>query len=948
MKRLGLCFLLSGFAALLYETVWMRQLAVVFGTSELATVTVLAAFMGGLAAGSRLGEGLAGSVRVYAALELLVALGALLVTPLVRAAAALSTWALGGLPAPPSAGGWAQPAFFLGAGMLLLAVPTAAMGATLPVLARAVVRRPEEITPSVAALYCLNLVGAVAGTLGTAFVLIPQLGLAATVGVGVAANCLAAALAWTMAPTAPAGRPASVAVPRGPLALAFLTGAVGLAYEVLWTRILSHVVGSSLAAFALMLAACLLGLALGSAAAVRWTRTDRASWLALALSQVGSASLFTLAYWRVGTLELTLPGWQESALLAGALLVPPFIFQGAAFTFLVRLLGTDAAQAAGRAYRWNTLGGLVGSLAAGLVLLPRCGFAGASLLLAGLSLWLALGALVGSRSRAVMMGGSLLVCLAALVNTGAVLKTDASAILRAMPGGGRVQGDIVYSATGPSASVLLARQWGGLTLFNNGLGQASVRLRGAPQVPSSQQWLGLVPAIFCPEARSALVIGLGLGEALDGLPTSVEEVDVVELEPEVVKACAVADSLRRVSGRRGPPRLVNNDARGALRLTSRRYDLVIGQASHPWTAGASHLYTREFLAEIAQHLTPRGVYAQWIGLQSVDERRFRSFAASLVAEFRHVRLFEPVPGLPLFVASRAELVPAPRVVREDLAAAQRLDEDGVRRLAEGFAPISDDLNLFVSPVGAGPPLGVEGLQRLAATLAGPRPGGLDSAYLAFRLQHLGFAEEAARLADGSADPLVKARRLWAAGDQAGAVQALRAERSEAARFLRLKPRLWPAGAASPSGEEFTGEYRAVAEAAASAARGDWPAVAAREQALARLASTHPAYETAVQLRAGARLAAGEADEAVRLLDEALAVAWDPYSLVLRATAARQAGDPAGMWESLRDVVGLLWWSRRRPAAPGRLPALVREVLPASDFEGIAEHLRSLLKSDRVK
>ncbi len=938
MKRLALCFLLSGFAALLYETVWMRQLAVALGTSELATVTVLAAFMGGLGAGSWLGEwlsraGLPG-VRVYAVLEWSAALGALLVAP----SGDLAVKLLGGQAAPPASGGLAQSAVFFLSGVALLAWPTVALGATLPVLARAVVRRSEEVTPAVAGLYSLNLAGAVAGTLAAAFGFIPLVGLTATVRVGAAANLAAGVLAWTLhfGPSSPPPEAVPAApVSRAGLLFAGLTGAAGMAYEVLWTRILSQVCGSSQAAFAVTLAACLTGLGLGSAGALRWSRERRTAWIGLGVSQLGAALLFSGAGWVVARTSLT-----QAALL----LVPPFVCQGAAFTFVVRLLATDAghcAQAAGRAYRWNTAGAVAATVVTGFVLLPGYGLAGTGLLLCGCSLLLALGALVGSSSRPAMAAGSLAAALTGLAVLAAHASTDPAELLRRTPGGGRVQGELIYAATGPSANVALTRDGGSLSLFVDGVGQASVRLRGAAGVPSSQEWLGLLPAALRPGARSALLIGLGLGEALEGLPGA--QVDVVEIEPAVIEAWQLTQPLRR-SGHRSAPRLVVNDARGALRLTSKQYDVVIGQASHPWTAAASHLYTREFLGEVRRHLTPGGIYVQWLGLQGVDELRFRSLAASLLAEFAHVELFEPVPGLPAFFASESPLEVPSGACREDLLAARRLDEPGVRQLAAGVAPNTDDRNLFASPRGAGPPLGLEGLQRLVAELARPTPAGLDLPYFAHRLVQLGFASEAARLPQ---DPLVLARARWAGGDHRGAVQALGARDDEASRFLRLKSRLWPYTLQQPEEAGFSDPYAVVVRAAARAAAGDWAAVERLEGGLAGLSRSHLAYETAVQLRAAWRLERGQPGEAVALLDEALSVAWDPYSLVLRAQAARADGDEQGAWESLRDLVGLLWWSRRHPAAPGRLADLLRTALPSGDHEGIAGHLRALLQDGRV-
>ena len=181
-----LCFLLSGFAALLYETAWTREFAFVFGTSELAVVSVLAAYMGGLAAGAGVAARLAPRVRrpvlVYGLLELGIAASALAVPSAIRAATALYTLRLRRASRRrPRQGQLAGALFYLLCSFAILLVPTGLMGATLPLLARHAVRRDDEIGRRIGLLYAINTAGAVLGTLCAAFVLLPALGLRATV-----------------------------------------------------------------------------------------------------------------------------------------------------------------------------------------------------------------------------------------------------------------------------------------------------------------------------------------------------------------------------------------------------------------------------------------------------------------------------------------------------------------------------------------------------------------------------------------------------------------------------------------------------------------------------------------------------------------------------------------------------------------------------------------------
>jgi spermidine synthase len=206
------CFVLSGFAALLYQTAWMRQFSVVFGTSELAVATVLSAYMAGLALGAwvagRIVDRITRPVLVYGVLEALIAVSALCVPLLLKGANLLYVLVLGGQPELPDASGLGQSFFYLVVTFVVLVIPTACMGATLPLLTRYVVNSEDQIGPRVGLLYASNTAGAIGGTLVAGFMLLPVLGLYATIGIGAAINLvvfLLAALIAQIAPMNPGG-----------------------------------------------------------------------------------------------------------------------------------------------------------------------------------------------------------------------------------------------------------------------------------------------------------------------------------------------------------------------------------------------------------------------------------------------------------------------------------------------------------------------------------------------------------------------------------------------------------------------------------------------------------------------------------------------------------------------------------------------------------------------
>ena len=269
--------------------------------------------------------------------------------------------------------------FQLGAAFAVLLPPTVFMGATLPLLARHAVRSEAEIGSRVGVLYAVNTAGAIAGTLCAAFWLMPELGLRRTVWVGAALNGLVFALAALLArgaatpldldgaalravvdaPAAPPGSCRSIA----------LSGAVSFAYEVLWTRLLGHLLGASLDAFAMHAGELPAGHRAREAPSRRaWRRAVSAPRSASAWPSSGSPSSGTRpsrSAERLPELALRLGAGPDaplaSAAVAAAALLPITLCIGATFPFAVRLLARSPEQAAAataRAYAWNTVGAI--------------------------------------------------------------------------------------------------------------------------------------------------------------------------------------------------------------------------------------------------------------------------------------------------------------------------------------------------------------------------------------------------------------------------------------------------------------------------------------------------------------------------------------------------------------------------------------------------------------
>jgi spermidine synthase len=1004
MLLLYACFLLSGVAALIYQTAWTRQFAIVFGTSELAVATVLAAYMGGLALGAWLAERYLSRIErpvlAYALLEIGIAASALFAVPFLLNLADAGIEALfGGQASPPDSEHATNTLFYLVSAFLALVLPTALMGATLPMLARHAVTRDAQIGARVGSLYAVNTAGAVLGALLAAFLLLPDLGLSHTVWFGASLNAvvflLAAALAQRLGSNAaprgysldPVKRvfPAMVRRPvfnhfPGPgwvLPLMWMAGAVAFFQEVLWTRMLSHVVGSSIYAFGVMVASFLSGIALGGGVGALLARTRERAAQVLAVALIIAAAAAAVAYLQlerllpqtagllqnmveIGTLRLPM-----NALFAGLLLLPMTLCIGMTYPLAVRVLAHDAADApaaSARVYAWNTVGAIVGSLAAGFLLIPALRYEGAirvavcaSALLGILALWS-----LASLNRAFAIGASVVALAGCLL----FAPRPPLKLLLTSPLNVDSKGRLLYYEVGRSASVVMLSQDGDLALRTNGLPEALMDGHGSVPRFSGENWLSPLAVIARPEARDMLVVGLGGGVAIEGVPPTVQHVDVIELEPRVIDA----NRAIRTHRRRDPladlrVHLIVNDARSALRLTNRRYDAIVSQPSHPWTAGASHLYTREFMELAHDHLTPRGVFVQWMNVAFMDEDLLRELTATLLDVYSNVRVYRPDPDTLVFLASDGALDVEQQLAEtslplrdaplhyarfginctEDLVAALMLDTEGARRLSRGAPLITDDDNRIAtsSVYEQGRGMGAETAGRVLAEYDPlQRP---DSPIYSSWRRYLSFPYLTRR--NGIflvRDPSLTDRAMHLAqnlgataeGEYARAFYArMQNQTRRSSELLRLAIDQYPDD--RPLRQEYLrdyfdalarddapGEVKEVAAtlkglpadllaAARHAVKGEWRDVAQADARLAEIPWQDTWYPEALELRANLRTLVTGQEEAKRYGEQAIQMIdrvaiMNPTLLLygMRARAGLSAGRPAVIVESASSYARL--------------------------------------------
>jgi spermidine synthase len=606
-------FFLSGMAGLGCQMVWSRQFGMGLGTEMASVLAIICGFLGGMALGAwRLDEKIGRSPRPgrwYAALELTIGCWAILTTFFLPP---LQDLALRWIGLEPSFLRHWSVAFIVP--FLALLPATAAMGATLPAIDRWLAPSFGE-RRAIGFLYAINTAGAVFGTLGAAFFIIPALGFRTSLLSFACLNLLCGAFASLFQ-----GGSASQEIPNQnqfmpvkQLITLGVAGMLGIGYEVVGIRLLSQVLENTVYTFAAVLAVYLLGTALG-AAFYHFLGRKRAfqpflDHLLISLSTACLLGAVFLAHSQAAYDGLRSrfgdsPGGVFTAEMAVALLVFGLatLCMGALFSLLVQN-SRRAHAGVGRAAAANILGGALAPVFFGVLLLPAIG-AKWTLIVIGLGY---LG-LLNNRGKAAawlaMPGAAAAFVLVAnfqLVQTPP--ETKVAAYREGVAASVAVLED---SATNRTLRVNNRFQMGGTAA-------AAAEYRHAH-----------IPLLLHPKPRHALFLGLGTGISLGGATFHPDLFsDGVELLPEVIEVMPRFEPFNFSPTRNPALRVHAADARRYIRTTTNQYDVIVADLFHPALDGAGSLYTREHFEAIRNRLAQGGLFCQWLPLHQLDEQMVR-------------------------------------------------------------------------------------------------------------------------------------------------------------------------------------------------------------------------------------------------------------------------------------------------------------------------------------
>lgn len=720
MARLYTVFFFSGATSLIWETIWGRELHLVFGTSQFAIATVLCAFMAGLALGGAVAAKVADRIRnpvyVYAALEVFIGLYAL-------AFPTLLSWI-----EPLYLSFWQQyqpgPILFglvqmVMVGVLLL-LPTACMGATLPVLTPVVAHATGGVGSAVGRLYAINTAGAVAGVWAGGFFLLPNYGIEQTAVGTMLANLVLGALSLGIGRTtaqtpAPTGRVRVLPVAIGVAACA---GCASLMMEMAWFRLLTLVLGASVYAFTIMLLAFLVGIAVGGEAgggiADRLAKRGQLA-LGIALAQMGVVALTGGATWMYQWLPIlfvkswfAIKGvpeliWPMKCFIAMLVMTPPALLMGATFPMIVRFVDPEGrSESVGTLYAANTAGSVVGAFLGGFVLLPTIAVTGT--VLTALTINLIGAAWIGRQRREVPVVAALAIAFFWLnpppwdpmLMTSGVYKyvdnmdTDTQEELEDQIIN---KYRLLFYNEGLSTVITVAenRTSSNRWLANNGKIDAST----TGDMPT-QVLVAHLPFLFAENPEDVMLIGLASGITLGALTLHPEpqQISVVEIEPSMPTAARLFRYWNHDALNDPRVQIYGNDGRNQLLLTPpQSCDIIVAEPSNPWLTGVANLFTRDFFEMGKQRLKPGGIWSQWVQMYGMDQRDLYSVMRTFADAFPYVLVFATIEDADLV------MIGSDRPLSVTEAAAKGLVDRNVglesELLAIGVEDVYDLLSIYL-------------------------------------------------------------------------------------------------------------------------------------------------------------------------------------------------------------------------------------------------------------
>lgn len=691
-----LFFILSGMTGLIFQVSWFKYLVLFLGNTTYSQTILLSTFLGGLAIGNyiigKITDKLKNQLIYYGIIELIIGIYCIFF-PFIISLAEKFFYSI------------VNENFLLGnfsiyliikfiISIKILIIPTILMGGTLPLLTKYFTERIENIRKENASLYFLNSFGAVVGVFFAGFVLIKNFGLDTTVQIGAIINILIGGISILISSlnikdetiSTESFNEIELNVSKLPLSettiklvilVGGLSGFASFMYEILWTRILITIFGSSTYSFSIMLIAFISGITLGSfiVSSKFISKYDRFNLLIISQLSIAltiALSLLILPY-------LPFYFWKLSSLFAKTnsafsvfitfefficflLMFIPTIFMGISLPLVVEIVAKHkklVGYSVGTVFSVNTLGNVLGSISVGLIFIPLIGLKNSFLL--GILLNLTSSALLFfSQMRSILPKMKFVsIIFASIILLFMIITPEwnkelmTSGVFRRL------------SEPPPATYKEYQRMFSGreIIFYKDGVGgnvsviqtldtikQRILLINGKPDASSvgdmpTQLLIGHIPMFLHPNPEKILLVGFGSGSTTNAiLKYNPKEVICCEISKEVIETAPLFSNVNENCLNDPRLKIVIEDAQSYLNIADKKFDVIISEPSNPWIAGIGNLFSKEYFQRCKEKLNPGGIMAQWFHIYEMDDEVLRLVLSTFASVFPYVQVWGGVQG----------------------------------------------------------------------------------------------------------------------------------------------------------------------------------------------------------------------------------------------------------------------------------------------------------------
>ncbi len=700
-----LFFILSGATGLIYQVSWFKYLSLFLGNTTYAQTIVLATFLGGLAIGNyfigKKIDYIKNQLFVYGLIELIIGVYCLVFPNIISIGETIFYLLSSEELLVNNQIIYLLIKFIIST--LVLILPTILMGGTLPTLTKYFTEKIESIRKENGSLYFLNSFGAVVGVFFAGFILIKNFGIDTTILIAAILNLFIGSISIVLSSIKVKDDSSEISkeepftkdkfisevniserLIKILILIAGLSGFSSLAYEVLWTKILISIFGSSTYSFSLMLIAFISGITIGSFIVSsnlisKFNPIKLVIYSQFFIALTIAFSLFIIPFlpyqfWKTSTLfsktddAFSLFLLFEFIILFFLMFIPT-IFMGMTLPLIVEIVARYKnliGRSVGTVFSVNTTGNVLGSLMTGLVLIPLFGIKDSfviSILINILGIILILSNylhLIRLKTK-ILYSISLIFLIIIIFNI-----PDANKEINTLGVFRRLNDipppsyndykkifqlrDVLFYKEGTSSNVAV-------TETKDSIRQRILIINGKPDASSvgdlpTQYLLGHIPMMLHPRPEQVFVIGYGSGSTISAvLNHNPQKVICAEISKEVLETSELFSDVNENCIKDPRLQVIIEDAQSYLKLSQQKFDVIISEPSNPWIAGIGNLFSKEYFERCKNSLKKNGVMTQWFHIYEMDDDVLSIVISTFYSVFPYVQIWGGVEGDLILIGS---------------------------------------------------------------------------------------------------------------------------------------------------------------------------------------------------------------------------------------------------------------------------------------------------------